>query len=198
MSDRPRRGRPPSTSRTEVVRTALRLFTERGFDATTLDDVAVAAGVGRTTLLRHVDSKAAIVWEGLEGAQDALAAGLDAAPRDRPWREALVDALLAGQRYPDDDLELLRLRLLLIGSVPALRGGLAAAGAPGVAAVEAFLTARGPWGPDDPEPFALAQATRAASFAGLTWWARTGRGDPRDVVRASLEAVLAERPAAAG
>ncbi|MEJ5887290.1 TetR/AcrR family transcriptional regulator [Pseudokineococcus marinus] len=194
----PRRGRPPATSRREVVRTALRLFDERGFEATTLEDVAAALGVGRTTVLRHVESKSAIVWEGLEGAEEALVDGLRDAPVDRPWREALLEALVAGQRYPDDDLELLRLRLLVIGSEPALRGVVASAGTAGDEAVEAFVAARGPWAADAPEPHALAQATRAAAVAGLAWWARSGRGDPRDAVRAALVAVLGREPTAAG
>ena len=42
VSQRP--GRPPGTSRRAVSRTALEMFAERGFDETTVDDIADAVG----------------------------------------------------------------------------------------------------------------------------------------------------------
>ncbi|GLU48631.1 TetR/AcrR family transcriptional regulator [Nocardiopsis ansamitocini] len=54
-----RRGRDtarPAHSR-GVVGAALRLFAEHGFEATTMDDIAVAAGVSRSTLFRRFGSK---------------------------------------------------------------------------------------------------------------------------------------------
>ena len=38
--------------RRDLVAAAVRLFTERGYDETTIDDIAVAAGVGRRTFFR--------------------------------------------------------------------------------------------------------------------------------------------------
>ena len=43
-------GRPPSTTREEIEAAALGLFAARGFEATTMDDIATAVGVGRRTL----------------------------------------------------------------------------------------------------------------------------------------------------
>ena len=40
------------TSRAELERAAFTLFTENGFDETTVDDIAVAAGIGRRTFFR--------------------------------------------------------------------------------------------------------------------------------------------------
>ena len=48
---------PAGERRATIVEAAGRLFGERGYDATTLDDVAAAAGVTKPILYRHFDSK---------------------------------------------------------------------------------------------------------------------------------------------
>ena len=57
-----RRGRPPSTSPRELELIALRLFTEHGFDETTVDQIAAAAGVSSRTFFRYFDSKTDVLW----------------------------------------------------------------------------------------------------------------------------------------
>ncbi|MBV8218290.1 MAG: TetR family transcriptional regulator, partial [Solirubrobacterales bacterium] len=54
LAQRP--GRPPGTSRRAVSRTALEMFAERGFEETTVDDIAEALGVSRRTLFRYFAS----------------------------------------------------------------------------------------------------------------------------------------------
>src|SRR5712691_9666645 len=49
----PRRGRPPGTSRRELELIALRLFTEQGFDNTTIEQIAAEAGVSKRTFFRY-------------------------------------------------------------------------------------------------------------------------------------------------
>src|ERR671911_699689 len=46
-------GRRRSTSRAELERVALGLFATKGFDETTVDDIAAAAGIGRRTFFRY-------------------------------------------------------------------------------------------------------------------------------------------------
>src|SRR3954447_23345299 len=53
-------GRPPRISRERVIDTARRVFAARGFDATTLADIAGELGVTPAAILRHVDSKQAL------------------------------------------------------------------------------------------------------------------------------------------
>ena len=47
-----RRGRPPGTSRRELELIALRLFSEQGFDNTTIEQIAAEAGVSKRTFFR--------------------------------------------------------------------------------------------------------------------------------------------------
>jgi TetR/AcrR family transcriptional regulator, regulator of mycofactocin system len=44
-----RRGRPPTTSARDLQLLSLRLFTERGYEETTIEQTASAAGVHRRT-----------------------------------------------------------------------------------------------------------------------------------------------------
>src|SRR5215213_2120704 len=55
-------GRPPATTHAAIERTAFALFERQGFEATTLDDIAAALGVGRRTLFRYYPSKNDILW----------------------------------------------------------------------------------------------------------------------------------------
>lgn len=58
---KPKQVRIPAAQRREViVRAAGRLFGERGYSGTRLDDVAAAAGVTKPILYRHFDSKKAL------------------------------------------------------------------------------------------------------------------------------------------
>lgn len=74
------------------------LFAERGYTATTIDDIVAHAGVTKPMLYRHFESKQALVMMLLEHHRDALAAApLDAllALADRPFPvrlDAMLDA----------------------------------------------------------------------------------------------------------
>ena len=57
-SSSPPRGRPRSKKkRREIMTAAVELFTEKGFVATSVDDIALAAGVSKQTVYSHYGSK---------------------------------------------------------------------------------------------------------------------------------------------
>lgn len=92
-----------------MVDHALRLYAERGYEATTVDDIAEAAGISRRTFFRQFRSKEDVVFADHEEQLARAQAYLDAAQGD-PWdavREAVVGIFerftetreLAARRY---------------------------------------------------------------------------------------------------
>jgi AcrR family transcriptional regulator len=84
-----RRERKKAATRQALADAALGLFIERGYDAVTLHDVAEAADVSTTTLLKHFPSKEALVFDE-ETDQEA---GLVAAVHDRAPGTTIPQAL---------------------------------------------------------------------------------------------------------
>jgi AcrR family transcriptional regulator len=82
------RERKKRATRDALARAALELFVERGYDETTLAEIAEAAGVSTRTIFAYFPSKEDLLFSTLETMSDALAQAL----ADRP---AGTDALTA-------------------------------------------------------------------------------------------------------
>jgi AcrR family transcriptional regulator len=82
---------------------AERLFSERGYGATRIEDIVAAAGVTKPVLYRHFASKRALHEALLERHRDALASGaLDAYLADGPLGERLPAMLEAWFAYVEE------------------------------------------------------------------------------------------------
>jgi AcrR family transcriptional regulator len=64
VSEQSRRAQKKALTRAHVRATAHRLFSERGFDAVTIADVAAAAGVAVQTVFNHFTTKEELYWSG--------------------------------------------------------------------------------------------------------------------------------------
>ena len=84
-----RRRLPLAERRATIVEAAGRLFGERGYDATRLDDVAAAAGVTKPILYRHFDSKRALYLALLERHREDLGSFAGAIPAEGSPAERL-------------------------------------------------------------------------------------------------------------
>jgi AcrR family transcriptional regulator len=119
-----RRGRSPegrAEVRRDLVRAAVDLFTERGYDDTTIDDIAAAAGVGRRTFFRYFAGKEDAVSPDHELGLARIAEVFEAA---HPTEPLLPLTLRAGETVFDlylTDQETARKRFALVHAVPALR-----------------------------------------------------------------------------
>ena len=87
----PRRRLSAKERRSLIEEAAARLFAERGYAATTVDDIAAAAGVSKPMLYRHFESKQELQMKLLEHRRDELAA-------------APLDSFLHGQGEPQERL----------------------------------------------------------------------------------------------
>lgn len=167
-----RPGRPAATTRAELERVALRLFSERGFEATTVDDVAEAAGIGRRTFFRYFASKNDVVWgefaEGLAGLREQLA---DADPHgDRPLLDVLREAVLAFNALPPEEEPRHRERMALILCVPALQAHSTLLYAAWRHEVARFVAARTGEDVDAVLPQVVARACLGAALTAYEHW----------------------------
>lgn len=82
-----------------MVEAAGRLFGERGYEATRLDDVAAAAGVTKPVVYQHFDSKRALYLALLERHREDLASFAALIPREGSAEERLEAVLEAWLDY---------------------------------------------------------------------------------------------------
>jgi AcrR family transcriptional regulator len=84
-----------SARREELTRIAARLFAERGYQGTSLADLAAALGVQKPSLYHHIDSKEELLWEVAWEGAEAFHAALDGVPAAAPAAERIRLALRA-------------------------------------------------------------------------------------------------------
>lgn len=173
------RRRARDAVRAEIAETAFQLFTERGFDQTTVDDIAAAAGLSRRSFFRYFASKEDAVLGMLNAVGDAIAAELAARPADEPPWTSLRRALdvLVTTYLGDPTVALARFRL--IHHTPALRTTLLDKQDRWQRSLAQVLAAR--LGEDparDPRPELLAATALAAlDVASRRWLASDGQAN---------------------
>jgi TetR/AcrR family transcriptional regulator, regulator of mycofactocin system len=113
-------GLPAERTRARVERAALDLFTSRGFENVTSDEVADSAGISRRTFFRYYATKADAVWGDFAGHVARLQALLAAGDAGHPVLASVCAAYVEVNDYPDAELPLLRERMRLILGEPAL------------------------------------------------------------------------------
>jgi TetR/AcrR family transcriptional regulator, regulator of mycofactocin system len=151
---------------------ALQLFSDQGFSATTMDEIAAAVGVGTRTLFRYYPSKNDIVWGEFSSHLERLRAELAQADPDVPLLDALRRAVLSFNDYGEAELPELRIRMTLITSVPALQAHSMLRYREWSAVVAEFVAARIGGSPEDHVPQVIADAALAAATATYRHWIR--------------------------
>lgn len=118
----PLKERKRQQTSTRIVEAAVALFTERGFDATTADDIAEAAECSRSTLFRYFGNKEDIlfgdVYVLLAEVREELAR---AHPCSDPWRTAKDIGISRFVQYMTGEGAIPRSCIALWFSHPALR-----------------------------------------------------------------------------
>ncbi|HET6864708.1 MAG TPA: TetR family transcriptional regulator [Solirubrobacteraceae bacterium] len=111
------RERKKQQTRDTIARAALRLFAERGYDETTLADIAEAANVAPRTIFAYFEGKEDILLCEENGFLTQLKQRLD----NRPEGTTTVDAIrgfLSSIEHPDEEA---KLRKQVISANPELR-----------------------------------------------------------------------------
>lgn len=108
-------------TRDTIRRSALELFQQRGFESTTVQEIAELAEVSESTLFRYFPTKEDLVLD------DDLDPLLTAAIRSQPSELSDLDALRAAFRSvfaalgTEEELAQMRERIVLVTGVPSLR-----------------------------------------------------------------------------
>jgi AcrR family transcriptional regulator len=112
-------GKPPM--RDALVAAAFRLFLERGYEQTTIDDIVTLAGVGRRSFFRYFPSKEDVVFPDHERCLADMTAFLaESAADDEPVRRVCDAARLVLRMYAENPAFSVQ-RYRLTRKVPELR-----------------------------------------------------------------------------
>jgi mycofactocin system transcriptional regulator len=114
-------GRPPATSHAAIENAAFELFADKGFEETTVDDIAEAVGVGRRTLFRYFPSKFDIPWGQFDDSLAGFRELLRAMPPDLPLAQAVQQGVVAFNDFDQASLEQHQTRMTLILRTPSLQ-----------------------------------------------------------------------------
>jgi mycofactocin system transcriptional regulator len=163
-------GRRRATSRAELEQAAFTLFATRGFDATTVDEIAAAAGIGRRTFFRYFPSKNDIPWGAFEQELDRMRVRLKACPPEVPLMDAIRVALIDFNRVAPAQVPLHRRRMELILRVPTLLAHSTLRFSAWREVVAEFAAERTGLRKDDLAPQAIAHAVLGVAVAAYEHW----------------------------
>jgi AcrR family transcriptional regulator len=128
-----------AATRARLQREALRQFADRGYDETTIADIASAAGVTQMTFFRHFPAKELAVVD--DPYDPAIAQAVAAQPDDLPVVERVRRGLLAAwEELEDADDAEFRLRLRIGAGHRGLRARMRENSVRTEAAIAAALT----------------------------------------------------------
>jgi mycofactocin system transcriptional regulator len=168
--DGPRRGRPPGTSARALEAVALDLFSEHGFDETTVEQIAAAAGVSARTFFRYFDTKSAVLWNDFDREVDRLRHGFELVSGDLPMMDAIRHVVVDVNGYQAEDVPELRARMNLISTVPALQASAAPHYDAWERAVSDFAAGKLGQPAEALVPLAIGRATLAVCRAAFDLW----------------------------
>jgi mycofactocin system transcriptional regulator len=198
-----RTGRPPVITAGELAAVALELFAAHGFEATTIDDIAAAAGIGRRTFFRYFASKNDLVWGDFDTELDHLRARLARASADQPMMTALREAVVDFNRVDDTATQAHRRRMALILGVPALQAHSTLRYAAWRDVVADFVAVRCGLPADALLPQLVGYVCLGAAVAAYQYWLAEPGQDLSGLLDVAMAEVLAgfaghERPTAPG
>jgi AcrR family transcriptional regulator len=168
------RARDGARTKARIETEALRLFAEKGYEHTTVDEIAEAADVAVRTFFRYFSSKQHILFGDVAHRRIAqLRSALEDGGADGPALEVVRDVLAANDLSPEEQEEIgVRLRLLerdpsLVGMYLMLNHQLRQI-------VVEFVAGRTGLPPADTYPQLVGAAAVASWDVALTAWSASG------------------------
>jgi AcrR family transcriptional regulator len=186
-------GRWEPDARGRLESAALDLLTEKGFDRTTVADIAARAGVTERTFYRHFGDKRDMLFAGQDYLVDGFAKAVAAAPADASAIDVLGFALATMGVELEERHDLARKRSIVIAANPGLQERELLKGTAVTAAITEALRARG-------VPMLAAQLTAQAGMSvfsiGFGRW--IAEGNERELAELFAESLDALKAVTAG
>lgn len=114
------RARKKQQTRRTIERAALDLFEARGFEGTTIDEIAAAADIAPRTFFHYFPSKEDVVLADLAVRMEQIVALLESTPGDQaPWPALRQAFMTVAADYESEHEHLLR-RFRIIASAPSV------------------------------------------------------------------------------
>lgn len=145
----------------------MRLFLERGYDETTVDDICAAGQVARTTFFRYFSGKSHLVWHAFDRQRELLHDRLQQAADDRPALRTVQRVVVDVARDRVTSSDLWRDRFGMYDSLPTLRAEEAARWQDWRDVIADFLVSRAGVPAHSLIPAAVAGAVQAVYVAQL-------------------------------
>ena len=177
-------GRWEPNARGRLAQAALTLYAERGFEQTTVAEIARQAGLTERTFFRHFADKREVLFYGMEMLRGLLTHAVAEAPAPATAMDAVGAAFQAAAALLQENPERVRLRDAIVSANAELRERELIKLAAMASAVAGALRDRG-----IPEPAAsLAAETGVAVFkvAFARWISEPGEPDLPGIFRESL------------
>ncbi len=185
-----RSGRPRASSRETLAEAACELFLEKGYEATSIADIARRAGVSRSSFFNYFGSKGDVLWAGLDERLIALDARLAADETTDAAADVRAAAATVADRFAPDSLALALVNATAMGLSDELEREAALRRSRIARAVSARLR-RG--GADRLRADVAGAAIGGAVLAALDAWAHdgAGRSDLARILQRALQAAAA-------
>ncbi len=167
------------------------MFTERGFENTTIEQIATEAGVSERTFFRYFTTKASVLWTEFETEVETIRATLAAVPDDLPMMDAIRGAVVAANHYRAEDVPEMRQKMNLIATVPALSFSAAEHYEAWEQAIREFAGRRLRQPAESLYPLALGRAVLAVCRAAYDRWSVRADNDLTVYLDAALSALSA-------
>lgn len=85
--------------RSAIYDAAIELFDAKGFDETTVEEVAAAAGISRRSFFRYFESKDDLLAQSVVNYGKALVAGVESCPESFSSLDVIRETVVAGAKY---------------------------------------------------------------------------------------------------
>jgi mycofactocin system transcriptional regulator len=163
-------GRPSATSPHELAAAAQQLFLEKGFDETSVEDIASAVGVSRRTFFRYFPTKADVLWVESPSELARLRENLAADDGSAPYEQVLTRSIVAALTYPSEQHQWAYQRAQLVLKVPSVQTHASFRFAEWKDAAAEFAAIRSGSSKTDLFPIAVGHAVLAAMLTAHEYW----------------------------